>query len=266
MRYEPGADVTSFLWQNLQQNTIQQQLNATHDMYQRRASPPPNHPPRKSTKMWLYNGAVKFLLNEKYLMAYVPPISREEIKTSNLFDDSLTNLLELRKVKLWARYMLSDGVIRYGTIQKHPLYNRCPGWLMDVLWHQRRNGNLTLVWCTDIRGVEKYLGALCSTINLHHLFQRLERKDRNNYTAILLQMTILSTESLNPINRQGIKFPQSAVTGCTFENIKRSLSSMKKRKNKKKEYRDGASAPFTRLMLVLPNRIGTNYFDLKLKK
>ena len=282
MLYEPGSDITSFLWQYLQQNTIQEQLNRTHDMYQNHhrigQQQPPPPPSTQKKKYWLYTEAVKQAASssspkavEKYLTAYVPPVPREDVNFLNdvtVFDDSLTNLMELRRVKLWAKYMLSDGVIRYGTIQTHPLYNVCPGWLMDVLWHQKQKKNLTLVWCTDIRGVNEYLGSLCSTINLHHLFRRLEKKDRNNYSAILLQMTVLSTEALNPINRRGIKFPQAAVTACTFENIKRSLSAMKKKKKKKintvVEYKDNVAAPFTRLMLAMPVPIGTNYFDIKI--
>ena len=243
-------------------------------------------PPRKKKKSSLYTDAVLSVCRSlrppsfirEFLTAYSPPVpSLEYIRNEvDVFDESVNHLMDLRHVKRWAKYKLSDGLIRYGTVHRHPLYNALPGWLVDVLWLRRQNPDLALLWCTDIRGVNEHLGSLCNLINLHGLFRRVEGGG-NNFTGILIHMTVLSTMSLNPINRRGMKYPHSEVASRTFENIKRLLMGLKnnkttteKKKGRKRKKRpihnillhDDLSSFFTRIMTVLPPRVGTNYFDI----
>lgn len=207
----------------------------------------------------------------EWMRTYVPPhppaADEDDDVTAfgeetDVFDESVGNLVELRRVKEWAKYMLSDGVVRYGTVHRHPLYNACPGWLVDVLHRRREAPELALVWCTDVRGVDHHLGGTCSLINLHHLFRRLERGGKSNFTAIVAHLTVLSTAALNPINRRGMKYPASGVTARTFEDVKRSLESTR---TAKEEIRDDLEAFLTRIMLVLPHRVGTNSFDVMMR-
>lgn len=251
----------------MQNTTIQHRLNAAHHMkveVRRR-----QHYYSSSKKFYyVYEPLISFLqqdrreYNYNILDMYVPvPPNLYENVDLHVFDECITHLLDLRKSKVWVKYMMSDNVVRCGTIQKHPVYTSLPGWLVDVL-RLRRYKRLTLVWCTDLRGVDQYLGSLCSVINLHHLLRRLERQNGDNYTAILLQMTVLSTHSLNPVNRRGFKYPACGMTACTFEDVRRSL--LKTQKNEARY--DALEAPFTRIICAIPHKVGTNFFDVVVHK
>lgn len=195
---------------------------------------------------------------------YSPFLSLSNISDKNdinIFDECITNLTDLRRIKVWAKYMMSDNIVRFGTVQKHPVYTALPGWLVDVLNLRRQRRDLIFLWCTDLRGVDQCLGSLCSIINLHYLLRRLEKKTGDNFTALLLQMTVLSTISTNPINRRGLKFPSNGMTSCTFEDIRRSIM-----KNNKKGSYDKLESMFTRIACVVPHKVGTNYFDLMMMK
>lgn len=271
--HQPGTDVTASLWQVIQHTTIQHQLNATHEMYNWRSAKEEkktNWRRGGSTCPKNVYGPIMETLKRKpvldrgqlfqFLRWYVPTPPAKDgrfLTDVNIFDKSLTNLCELRRAKVWCKYMLTDGIIRYGCIQKHPLYNGCPGWLMDILELRRRGRNLALLWCTDIRGVNDHMGSVCSLINLHHLFQRIERVHGDNFTALLAHLTVLSTAALNPINRRGLKYPSSSISSRTFENVRRSL--LRKCNNNET---DTLVSYFTRIMMVMPHKIGTNFMDL----
>lgn len=179
---------------------------------------------------------------------------------SNLSSNGVNNLIDLRMSKVWVEYMMSDGIIRYSTLHPHPIYNACPGWLIDVINIQMSNLDISLIYCTDIRGVNLFLGQLCSLINLHNLFRKFETS-KTNYTAILLQMTVLSNESLNPINRRGNKFPGNAIASRSFEDIKRYLLATQKLNI----ISDNLHSFVSRLTTCLPPQVGTNFFNIIFK-
>lgn len=282
--YHPGSDITASIWQIIQQSTIQHQLNSTHDMYnetrQNATVGSRGMTPIISTKKKTknpYNPALTFTddatIRDIFLRKYVPlpPTELDHDyylfqKDINIFERSVTNLSELRRPKRWCKYAMSDGIIRFGCISKHPLHRSIPGWLVDVM-NVRKRKPAALLWCTDVRGVNNHLGAVCNLINLHHLFQRIECINGDNFTAILAHLTVLSTVSLNPINRRGMKYPNNAVSSRTFEDVKRSLLQLSKTRTEK--WRDGnidyLDTFFIRLMTVMPHKIGTNSFDLMIK-
>lgn len=284
--YHPGSDITASTWQVIQHSTIQHQLNSTHDMYRQFTSMP--IPARsgcvsaKKTKRSInpYDPALRTLTEgdprepsvcQMFLRRYtpLPPGEGDDDyapfrKDVDIFDKSVTNLSELRRPRRWCKYAMSDGIIRFGCIQKHPLYKCIPGWLVDAINVRTRKGT-ALLWCTDVRGVNLYLGSVCSLINLHHLFQRIESVNHDNFTTILAHLTVLSTVPLNPINRRGMKYPNNAISARTFEDVKRSLlqlSRTTKRDNNNKDLLDSLDTFFARLMMVMPHKIGTNSFDL----
>ena len=282
--YEPGIDVTASLWQIIQHSTIQHQLDSSHIMYSNSNNNNNNNNNssnnhqyyQKRTKeigcyefalrMLKWRSSILLVLPEtivRFFEVYVPipPLSDFSFrKDVDMFDKSITNLYELRCPKRWCKYMLTDGVIRYGCIQKHPnsslmtsSFSVLPGWLVDAInifkrkkkqinslnLEKNNDLGLGLVWCTDVRGVSNYMGSVCSLINLHHLFQRFEYIHQDNFTVVLAHMTVLSTAPLNSITRRGLHYPMTAISSRTFEDIRRSLLKLTTRygrgKNKKKE-------------------------------
>ena len=88
-----------------------------------------------------------------------------------------------------------------------------------------------------------------------HLLSLIEINQNTNYTALLLHIAgILSTNTLNPINRQGMLFSKNVLQKCTFENVKRLLS--------KAQDSDNLSSFISSTLLCVPQKSGTNAFDL----
>lgn len=102
---------------------------------------------------------------------------------------------------------------------------------------------------------------------------------KDSFTSVLVHLTVLSNNSLNPINRHGLKYSAFARSSRTFENVKRSLfqivSKEKLKQRKRRKLRDiknkineGDVADHhlqsfaTRVMMVMPHKIGTNFFGL----
>ena len=167
---------------------------------------------------------------------------------------NVTNYLDLRKNKKWVLYCLSDNVKRYGSIKPHIIFNKIPAWLVDALQIAYRH-KLFLIYSTDIRGVNQWLGQFCSLINLHNLLNLNAKHNNINYTALLLHTAgILSTNTLNSINRQGMLFSENVLQKCTFENVKRKLS--------KVSDSDNLSSFISLSLMCLPQKSGTNFFDL----
>ena len=132
-----------------------------------------------------------------------------------------------------------------------------PGWLVDALQIAYKY-KLYLIYSTDIRGVNQWLGQLCSLINLHNLLNLNNNNNNNNinYTALLIHIAgVLSTNTLNPINRQGMLFSDNVLQRCTFENVKRKLSSIE-------NDCDNLSSFISLSLMCLPQKSGTNYFDI----
>ena len=167
---------------------------------------------------------------------------------------NITNFIDLRKNKKWVLYCLSDNIVRYGAIEPHIIFNKIPAWLVDALqiaFHSR----LHLFYSTDIRGVNQWLGQFCSLINLHNLLNLNSQHNNINYTALLLHTAgLLSTNTLNAINRQGMLFSENGLQKSTFENVKRKLSNVKDT--------DNLSSFISLSLMCLPQKSGTNFFDL----
>ena len=142
-----------------------------------------------------------------------------------------------------------------------------PGWLVDAL-QIAYNRKLYLLYATDVRGVNTWLGQVSSLINLHNLLNRNSRPPADssisssssssssvNYTALLLHVAgVLSTNQLNAINRQGMLFSKNVLQRCTFENVKRKLTGVSDV--------DNLSNFISLALTCLPQKSGTNYFDL----
>ena len=167
---------------------------------------------------------------------------------------NITNFIDLRKNKKYVQYCLSDKVIRYGAMEPHIIFNKMPAWLVDAL-QLSFNLKLYLLYSTDIRGVNQWLGQTCSLINLHNLLNLNSKHNDINYTALLIHTAgLLSTNTLNSINRQGMSFSENALQKSTFENVKRKLSSVKNV--------DNLSSFISLSLMCLPQKSGTNFFDL----
>lgn len=178
----------------------------------------------------------------------------EELINIKNFHTNINNFIDLRKNKKWVLYVLSDNVERYGTMQPHIIFNKMPGWLFDALQIAYKK-NLFLKYSTDLRGVNEWLGQFCSLINLHNLLALNEINPTINYTALLLHLAgILSTSRLNPINRQGMLFSNNVLQKCTFENVKKLLT--------KARDKDDLSSFISSTLLCIPQKTGTNAFDL----
>lgn len=167
---------------------------------------------------------------------------------------NLGNYMDVRKNKEWVSYILSDMIPRQGVIHPHPIYNKIPGWLFDAIGLSK--DKLFLIYSTDMRGVNEWMGQLCSLINLHNLLSvNLEAQQGLNCTAILIHLAgILSTRPLNSINRQGMSFPESILQKSTFENVKKFLSNV--------NGSDNLCSFVSSTIACLPHKTGTNSFDL----
>lgn len=168
---------------------------------------------------------------------------------------NLGNYMDIRKNKEWVSYVLSDFIVRQGVIHPHPIYNKLPGWLFDAIQISNKEKQF-LIYSTDMRGVNEWLGQLCSLINLHNLFSvNLEAQQGLNCTAILIHLAgILSTRPLNSINRQGMSYPDSILQRTTFENVKKFLSNA--------NGLDNLCSFVSSTIACLPHKTGTNAFDL----
>lgn len=168
---------------------------------------------------------------------------------------NLGNYMDIRKNKEWVSYILSDFIPRQGAIHPHPIYNKLPGWLLDAMQIAKEK-NLYLIYSTDIRGVNEWLGQLCSLINIHNLLSvNLEAKQGLNCTAILIHLAgILSTKPLNSINRQGMSFSNSILQKSTFENVKKFLSNV--------NGSDNLCSFVSATIACVPHKTGTNSFDI----
>ena len=203
------------------------------------------------------NNNLKSLLLSTFIKNPTTPSSTTNLCEDNMyflnnFHTNITNFIDVRKNKNWVLYSLSDNIRRYGTVEPHLIFNKMPGWLVDALQIAYTH-NLYLIYSTDIRGVNEWLGQLCSLINLHNLLA-LNGIDIN-YTAILIHIAgVLSTKTLNPINRQGMFFSDNVLQKCTFENTKNFLSKAKDC--------DNLSSFISSTLMCLPQKSGTNYFDL----
>ena len=168
---------------------------------------------------------------------------------------NINNYIDVRKSKKWILYLLSDNIPRIGTCQPHFIYNKIPGWLIDAMQITSEK-NLFLIYSTDMRGVNEWLGQLCSLINLHHLLAiNLESNNDVNCTAILIHLAgLLTNRKLNPINRQGMSFPNSILQKTTFENVKKQLSTA--------SGSDNLTNFISTTLTVIPHKTGTNSFNL----
>ena len=172
--------------------------------------------------------------------------------TENLFSN-LTSFIDVRKSKKWVKYLLSDKIPRFGTVQPHFVFNKIPGWLYDAIqisWDR----DLYLIYATDMRGVNEWMGQLCNLCNLHNLLSvRMER--HHNCTAILIHLAgLLTRTTMNPINRQGMTYPQSVLQKTTFENVKKLLSNARDS--------DNMSSFISSTMMCIPHKTGTNAFNI----
>ena len=192
------------------------------------------------------------LLTQSYL--WEKEMERNELFEVQNYFCNINNFIDLRKNRKYVIYCLSDNVERCGLIEPHIIFNKMPIWLVDALQYAYDN-NLYLVYSTDIRGVNQWMGQLCSLINIHNLLNMNENNSNN--TALLLHIAgILSLNSLNAINRQGMWFSNNVLQRCTFENIKKLLSNVSDC--------DDLSSFISTSLMCLPQKSGTNYFDLKL--
>lgn len=168
---------------------------------------------------------------------------------------NLGNYMDIRKNKEWVSYVLSDFIGRQGPIHPHPIYNKIPGWLFDAIQISNKEKQF-LVYSTDIRGSNEWMGQFCNLINLHNLLSvNLEAQQGLNCTAILIHLVgILSTQPLNSINRQGMSYPDSVLQKTTFENVKKFLS--------KAQGLDNLCSFVSSTIACLPHKTGTNSFDL----
>ena len=168
---------------------------------------------------------------------------------------NINNYIDVRKSKKWVLYLLSDNIHRIGTSQPHFIYNRIPGWIIDAIQITSEK-NLFLIYSTDMRGVNEWLGQLCSLINLHHLLAiNLESNNDINCTAVLIHLAgLLTNRKLNPINRQGMSFPNSILQKTTFENVKKQLSTA--------AGSDNLTNFISTTLTVIPHKTGTNSFNL----
>ena len=180
--------------------------------------------------------------------------------TENSFSN-IANFINIRKSKIWVLYLLSDGIPRYGTIHPHPVYNLLPGWLFDAL-QIIGNLNMHLIYSTDLRGVNTWMGELANLINIHNLLSIDIEKNGFNCTLILMHIVgLFSSESTNPISRQGIKFPDSILQKTTFENVKNLLSAA----IEQKQNYDNLCSFISSTIACIPHKSGSNSFNLLMK-
>ena len=198
------------------------------------------------------------LLNEP-LFHETSSVAGQLEEIDNYFNN-ISSFIDLRKSKTWVSYMLSDNVRRIGSITNHPVYNTCPGWVIDALIISSKN-NLHLIYSTDLRGTNSCFGQLVSLINIHNLLDYFleDGADETNYTIVLIHLAgILTETTLNPINRQGIRFPASILQKTTFENVKKQLLNA----SQNDENYDSLCSFVSPTIVCLPHKTGTNAFNL----
>ena len=215
----------------------------------------------------IYNKIYDAILMKKDETIVKDIIIKELLETPNFNTDNqksmvdstwlanLGNYMDVRKNKEWVSYILSDFIPRQGVIHPHPTYNKIPGWLFDAIKISKEK-KLFLVYSTDVRGVNEWMGQLCSLINVHNLLSvNLEAQQGLNCTAILIHLAgILSIQPLNSINRQGMSFSDSILQKSTFENVKKLLSNV--------NGSDNLSSFISATIACIPHKTGTNSFDL----
>ena len=180
-----------------------------------------------------------------------------------MYITNLSNFIDLRKSKIWVMYLLSDMRVRYGTMHYHPIFNKLPGWLFDVIWICSKH-NLYLIYSTDMRGVSQFMDQLCSLLNIHHLISLDLETPNLNYTSILIHLVgILSCNSLNPINRQGMKFPSSILQKTTFENVRNQFVRISKKTCN--DNHDSLTSFISTIIMCLKHKTGTNAFNIVMK-
>ena len=200
------------------------------------------------------------LFGEEIEKEFKEPVYEQEKLSREVVAASLSNLgnfIDLRKCKNTVYYVLSDFVIRKGTIHPHVIYNNVPGWLYDAVNKSTETEpRLHLIYSTDMRGVNEWLGQLCSLINLHNSFAAdLEANQKLNCSAILIHLAgLLSNHRLNSINRQGMSFPDSVLQKSTFENVNKCLAVI--------QGGDNLSSFVSSTLACVPHKTGTNSFDL----
>lgn len=181
--------------------------------------------------------------------------NNEKFTVDSAWLANLGNYMDIRKNKDWVIYVMSDLIERRGPINPHPIYNKIPGWLFDAIQISAREQKY-LIYSTDVRGANEWLGQFCSLINLHNLFSvNLETQQGMNCTAMLIHLAgILSTRPLNSINRQGMSYPNSILQKTTFESVNKFLS--------KVDGFDNLSSFISSTIACLPHKTGTNSFDV----
>ena len=279
---EPGTELSSIIWKKLQQEQIQAELDQSHNISNSNNNNKGgddddvkkiNLNPYFKKIDCIYNDFCNnnnFSLDElifKYMLGKENTMPSNEFKgnlhfkkdTEFLFT-SLNHFIDCRKSKNWVEYVLSDNIKRYGTTAHHPIFPSVPGWLIDVLCALKENSKLYLIYATDIRGVDKWLGHFCSVINISNLlFLKTEKINNMNATLILLHVAgLLTPDTLSPINRQGMKYPRSILQKATFENVRAQLLALA---NKKKMC-DNLCNFVGATIACVPHRTGTNSFNL----
>lgn len=278
---DAGTDVSAIAWKILQQTQIQNQLDQTHYIHEKGNTEENiervNNDISKNPYLFKINeifeksqnNLEKILFTKLFLEETVP--EKDLIKTKLFKIDteqiftSLSHFIDIRKSKFWVEYMLSDKKKRYGTTASHPVYPAIPGWIIDAVYALKKNPNLYLIYSTDVRGVDKWLGHLCSIINISKLlYLRIEKEMTNlNATLIFLHVAgLLTPETLNPINRQGMKYPCSILQKVTFENVRLQLLSASHENKLCDNLCNFVGATTT----CVPQRTGTNCFNLLMKK
>ena len=174
---------------------------------------------------------------------------------------SMAHFIDFRKSKIFVEYMLSDGVKRFGLTVNHLIFPAIPMWLFDACSLVSKDPSLYLIYSTDIRSVNAFLGHITSIVNLSNLlFLKIEQQNTKiNATLILIHLTgIFTPDKYNPINRQGIRFPCSTLQRITFENVK---NNMIKAAKEKRVY-DNLFSFISSTIVGIPRVTGTNSFNL----
>lgn len=189
-------------------------------------------------------------------------------KSERLFQDDVHNIfsfvahfIDNRKIKLFVRYMLSDGLERYGIVLGHPVFPGLPMWIFDACRLVAENPKLYLLYSTDTRNVSKWFGHLVSLTNMSNLlYLKIERDNPEiNTTLIFLHLVGIFTHNMNdPINRQGMKYQGNILQRTTFENVKNQLSKMAK---SRADF-DTLNNFISSTTMCVPRPTGTNSFGI----
>ena len=173
---------------------------------------------------------------------------------------SMAHFIDFRKSKVFVEYMLSDGIKRFGLTVNHLIFPAIPMWLFDACSLVSKDPSLYLLYSTDIRSVNIFLGHISSIVNLSNLlFSKIEQNKNINATLILIHLVgIFTPDKYNPINRQGIKFPCNTLQRITFENVKNNMIKVAK----EKRVYDNLSSFISSTIFGIPRVTGTNAFNL----